>query len=85
VVALMRTWRFWSVSAPIALGLAAQVGVLTHLVAIVTPMLGASGSARASVTVVMYRSCQASWNSKPTCQMAAPCASMWPAMGSGGS
>src|SRR2546426_8314063 len=32
----LRTWRFWSVSAPFALGLAAQVGVLTHLVALVT-------------------------------------------------
>src|SRR5438874_5498155 len=45
--AALRTWRFWSVSAPFALGLAAQVGVLTHLVSVVTPMLGASGSARA--------------------------------------
>jgi MFS family permease len=43
----LRTWRFWSVSAPFALGLAAQVGVLTHLVALVTPALGASGAARA--------------------------------------
>jgi MFS family permease len=43
----LRTWRFWSVSAPFALGLAAQVGVLTHLVAVVTPLLGAGGSARA--------------------------------------
>jgi cyanate permease len=41
----VRTWRFWSVSAPFALGLAAQVGVLTHLVALVTPTLGASGAA----------------------------------------
>jgi MFS family permease len=41
------TWRFWSVSAPFALGLVAQVGVLTHLVALVTPMLGAGGAARA--------------------------------------
>ena len=40
------TWRFWSVSAPFALGLAAQVGVLTHLVALVTPMLGTGGAAR---------------------------------------
>src|SRR5881628_3558308 len=40
------TWRFWSVSAPFALGLAAQVGVLTHLVALVTPALGAGGAAR---------------------------------------
>ena len=47
----LRTWRFWSVSAPFALGLAAQVGVLTHLVALVTPTLGAGGAARAvSVT-----------------------------------
>jgi MFS family permease len=43
----MRTWRFWSVSAPFALGLAAQVGVLTHLVALVSPTLGAGGAARA--------------------------------------
>jgi len=43
----LRTWRFWSVSAPFALGLAAQVGVLTHLVALVGPMLGAGGAARA--------------------------------------
>ena len=43
----LRTWRFWSVSAPFALGLAAQVGVLTHLVALVTPALGVSGAARA--------------------------------------
>jgi MFS family permease len=43
----LRTWRFWSVSAPFALGLAAQVGVLTHLVAIVLPALGAGGAARA--------------------------------------
>ena len=43
----LRTWR----SAPFALGLAAQVGVLTHLVAIVMPTLGAGGAARAvSVT-----------------------------------
>jgi MFS family permease len=43
----LRTWRFWSVSAPFALGLAAQVGVLTHLVALVAPTLGAGGAARA--------------------------------------
>jgi hypothetical protein len=43
----LRTWRFWSLSAPFALGLAAQVGVLTHLVALVTPALGAHGAARA--------------------------------------
>src|SRR5438093_12247213 len=43
----MRTWRFWSVSAPFAIGLAAQVGVLTHLVALVAPTLGTGGAARA--------------------------------------
>jgi MFS family permease len=43
----LRTWRFWSVSAPFALGLAAQVGVLTHLVPLVTPTLGAGSAGRA--------------------------------------
>ena len=43
----MRTWRFWSVSAPFAIGLAAQVGVLTHLVALVAPTLGTGGAAHA--------------------------------------
>lgn len=46
----LRSWRFWSVSAPFALGLMAQVGVLTHLVALVTPALGAGGAARAFST-----------------------------------
>jgi MFS family permease len=47
----LRSWRFWSVSAPFALGLLAQVGTLTHLVALVTPILGSGGAARAiSVT-----------------------------------
>jgi MFS family permease len=46
----LRTWRFWSVSAPFALGLAAQVGVLTHLVALVTTTLGTAGAARAVST-----------------------------------
>jgi len=43
----LRTWTFWSVSAPFALGLAAQVGVLTHLVALITPTLGADAAGRA--------------------------------------
>jgi predicted MFS family arabinose efflux permease len=43
----LRTWRFWSVSLPFALGLAAQVGVLTHLVPLVAPVVGALGAARA--------------------------------------
>src|SRR5262249_58146697 len=38
----IRTWRFWSVSVCFALGLMAQVGVLTHLVALVTPALGST-------------------------------------------
>ena len=46
----LRTWRFWSVSAPFALGLAAQVGVLTHLMALVAPVLGSGGAARAVST-----------------------------------
>ncbi len=45
--AALRTWRFWSVSAPFALALAAQVGVLTHLIALVSPALGAGSAARA--------------------------------------
>jgi len=43
----LATWRFWSVSAPFALGLAAQVGVLTHLVGVVAPSVGPTGAARA--------------------------------------
>ena len=46
----LRTWRFWSVSAPFALGLTAQVGVLTHLVALVAPTLEVEGAARAVST-----------------------------------
>jgi MFS family permease len=43
----VRTWRFWSVSVPFAMALAAQVGILTHLVALITPALGLAGAARA--------------------------------------
>jgi MFS family permease len=43
----LRRWRFWSVSMPFALGLMAQVGVLTHLVPLIAPVLGAPGAARA--------------------------------------
>jgi len=46
----LRTWRFWSVSAPFALGLTAQVGVLTHLVALVAPTLEVEGAAGAVST-----------------------------------
>ena len=43
----VRTWRFWSISAPFALGLTAQVGVLTHQVSLLAPVLPSSGAARA--------------------------------------
>jgi predicted MFS family arabinose efflux permease len=43
----LRTWRFWSVSTPFALGLMAQVGVLTHLVPLIAPVIGTAGAARA--------------------------------------
>ena len=43
----LQTWRFWSVSIPFALGLAAQVGLLTHLVPLVAPVVGVYGAARA--------------------------------------
>ena len=46
----LRTWRFWSVSTPFALGLTAQVGVLTHLVPLVTPVLGVAGAGGAVST-----------------------------------
>ena len=39
-----RTPRYWTISIAFALGLAAQVGVLTHLVSYLTPLLGAAGA-----------------------------------------
>ncbi len=36
----LRTPRFWTVSAPFALGLLAQVGFLVHLIALLTPRIG---------------------------------------------
>jgi MFS family permease len=44
------TWRFWSVSITFALGLAAQVGVLTHLVQVVAPIVGPAAAGRAVST-----------------------------------
>ena len=41
------TRRFWSVALPFALALAAQVGLLVHLVSFLLPHLGAGGSAAA--------------------------------------
>ena len=43
--ALLRTWRFWSIALPFALALAAQVGLIVHLVSLLLPSLGAAGSA----------------------------------------
>ena len=41
------TWRFWSVALPFALALAAQVGLIVHLVSFLLPRLGAAGAAAA--------------------------------------
>lgn len=40
-----RTWRFWSIALPFALVLAAQVGLIVHLVSFLLPQLGADGAA----------------------------------------
>ena len=45
--ALVRTWRFWTISAAFALGLLAQVGFITHQVAYLSPRLGREGAALA--------------------------------------
>ena len=48
-----RSRRYWTISMAFALGLAAQVGVLTHLVSHLTPLLGAAGAGGAlSLTTV---------------------------------
>jgi predicted MFS family arabinose efflux permease len=44
---VLRTWRFWSVALPFALALAAQVGLIVHLVSFLLPRLGASSAATA--------------------------------------
>ena len=44
---LIRSRNFWTISAPFALGLLAQVGFLTHQMAYVKPRLGAEGAALA--------------------------------------
>jgi len=44
---LLRSWRFWSVALPSALALAAQVGMIVHLVSFLLPSLGPAGSATA--------------------------------------
>ncbi|OLB04430.1 MAG: hypothetical protein AUH14_10940 [Candidatus Rokubacteria bacterium 13_2_20CM_69_15_1] len=42
---LLRSIHFWTISAPFALGLLAQVGFITHQVAYLTPRLGAERAA----------------------------------------
>ena len=42
-----RSWRFWSVALPFALALAAQVGLIVHLVSFLLPRLGAASAATA--------------------------------------
>jgi predicted MFS family arabinose efflux permease len=44
-VRVLGSWSFWSVGLPFALALAAQVGLIVHLVSMVLPALGPSGSA----------------------------------------
>ncbi len=44
---LVRTRRFWTISAAFALGLLAQVGFLTHQVAYLSPRIGREGAALA--------------------------------------
>ncbi|MEQ9641293.1 MAG: MFS transporter [Alphaproteobacteria bacterium] len=44
---ILRTWWFWTVVGPFALGLFAQVGFLTHALAFLTPGLGPEGAALA--------------------------------------
>jgi len=42
---LLRSPRFWTMAAPFALGLIAQVGLLTHQLSYLTPVLGAGEAA----------------------------------------
>jgi MFS family permease len=42
---IMRTWQFWSVSLPFALGLTAQISVIIHQVSFLKPTLGTAGAA----------------------------------------
>jgi len=42
---LLRTWRFWSVSLPFALGLTAQISVIIYQMSFLRPRLGAEGAA----------------------------------------
>ena len=41
----MRTWHFWSVALPFALGLTAQISIIIHQVSFLKPTLGTEGAA----------------------------------------
>lgn len=43
--AMLRQWHLWSVALPFALALAAQVGLIVHLVSFLQPTLGPAGTA----------------------------------------
>jgi MFS family permease len=45
--AALRSWPFWSVTAPFALAFTSQVGFIVHQVAFLTPSLGRSGAGTA--------------------------------------
>jgi len=55
----MRTWHFWSVALPFALGLTAQISIIIHQVSFLKPTLGTEGAAWAvsltSVCAVLGR------------------------------
>jgi MFS family permease len=55
----MRTWHFWSVALPFALGLTAQISIIIHQVSFLKPELGTAGAAWAvsltSVCAVLGR------------------------------
>ncbi len=55
----MRTWHFWSVALPFALGLTAQISIIIHQVSFLKPALGTAGAAWAvsltSVCAVLGR------------------------------
>jgi len=55
----MRTWHFWSVALPFALGLTAQISIIIHQVSFLKPTLGTAGAAWAvsltSVCAVLGR------------------------------
>jgi MFS family permease len=55
----LRTWHFWSVALPFALGLTAQISIIIHQVSFLKPTLGTEGAAWAvsltSVCAVLGR------------------------------